>query len=155
MINFDKPQYDEILSNPQSIANYIRRKSFDDEMWYFNHSHEFASINYSNWKERVLDVLYRRYLDIDIEKGDGVLIDSPDHLLIIDWQTYCPVLERCEEQGISTELVCGTLYHTQAQMLLSLILPGAIFRREYGNLRPKGKFCREILEYHSGDSMNS
>jgi hypothetical protein len=104
------------------------------------------------WQEKVLKVFYEENLGIRASKAgteDGTIIYQTGSMMVIDWKSCCPILKDCKSQGVSTVEVCSTLYHAQYQALLSLIQPGAIFARDYSQLRPGACHCREIIVYES------
>ena len=94
----------------------------------------------------VLRVVYKSNLGIEVPR-DGQVVCKERSLLIVDWRSWCPVLMYCAHTGQPMTPVCSVLYHMQFQYLLSLVLPGALFTRDYSRIRPESPCCREIIFY--------
>lgn len=65
----------------------------------------------------------------------------------IVWESYnfCPILEACQREGLDTRTVCKEGMEESVQDLISCLNPNLRFTRDYENLRPYGKCCRETV----------
>jgi len=142
--NEDAPDYRQILKEPQRIAEFINSRIDSKLAWYQQNRAKYRDRRWPTWQQKVLEVLYKDNLRIEIPK-DGKVVCEEGNLLIIEWRSPCPVLDRCKELGCATGDVCSTLYHVQYQALLSLLVPGAFFARDYSKLRPEGDSCIEVI----------
>jgi hypothetical protein len=138
------PDYSGILDDPHKIAQFINERIRSKLDWYKKNSKNYEDKKWPTWQRKVLEVLYEGNLGIAIPR-DGEVLSEEDDELIIKWRSPCPILKRCQEFGLSTSHVCSTLYHVQYQALLSLLVPGAFFARDYSHLRPDGDSCIEII----------
>ena len=138
------PDYREVLNNPERIAHFINGRIDSKLAWYRQNREKYHGRTWETWQQRVLDVLYQDNLEIDVRR-DGTVLCEEGNLLIIEWRCPCPVLDHCQRLGCSTKDVCSTLYHVQYQALLSLLVPGAFFARDYSQLRPNGDACVEVI----------
>ena len=144
--NQDAPDYWQILEEPQKIAEFINGRIDSKLAWYQKNRAKYRDREWPTWQKKVLEILYRDNLCIKIPEHGNVVCEQ-GNLLIIEWRSPCPVLNRCKELGCATGDVCSTLYHVQYQALLSLIVPGAFFARDYSQLRPEGDSCIEVIVY--------
>jgi len=138
------PDYPAILEDPQETARFMNDRIESKLNWYIAHSAEYAGKTWQSWQEKVLDVLYGGNLGIRIP-ADGDVVCKEGDILMIKWRSPCPVLEHCRKSNQATSRVCSVLYHVQYQALLSLIVPGAFFARDYSQLRPHGDHCTEVI----------
>ena len=139
-------EYAEILADPQLTAGFIQERLRSKLTWYEAHRDECVAAAGESWQDLVLRVMYQSNLGIEVPR-DGVVVHANENLLIVDWQSWCPVLMYCAHKGQPTVPVCSVLYHVQFQYLLSLVLPGAFFTRDYSRIRPDMSCCREIIFY--------
>ncbi|MBN2011653.1 hypothetical protein JW960_20150 [candidate division KSB1 bacterium] len=138
--------YGTILSNAELIAQFIHKKTRAKIKWFEQNRARIESLKFNTWQEKVLTLFYQFNLNIDTERfGKRVYQDSA--CMIYDWQTECPILNKCNEEGVDTLNVCNVLFHTQYQVLLSLIEPGLVFNRDYERIRPYYHSCREIIYF--------
>lgn len=140
------PDYRDLLSDPGKVAEFINGRIDSKLEWYRENCKKYFGKKWSTWQQKVLEVLYKDNLGIEVPK-DGEVVCAKGNTLIIKWKCPCPVLNHCETLGLSTSHVCSTLYHVQYQAFLSLIVPGAFFARDYTKLRPEGDFCIEVIIY--------
>lgn len=138
------PDYSGILDDPHKIAQFINERINSKLDWYQKNSKNYKDKKWPTWQRKVLEILYEGNLGITIPQ-DGEVLSEEDDVLIIKWRSPCPVLRCCQKLGLATSHVCSTLYHVQYQALLSLIVPGAFFARDYSRLRPDGDYCIEII----------
>jgi hypothetical protein len=141
------PDYRAILQDPLSIARFVRERIESKIAWYRSNAQKYAGRTWPTWQDKVLEVFYEDNLSIRLP-GDGILICKTGDVLMVDWKSPCHILDRCKATGAPTLHVCTTLYHVQYQVLLSLILPGALFSRDYTRLRPESEYCRETIFYY-------
>ncbi len=141
-------EYAQILEDPALTADFVRARLESKRRWFAAHRAECAPRAGESWQELVLRVMYQGNLGIEVPR-DGVVVCSDENLLIVDWQSWCPVLMYCAHKGQPTVPVCSVLYQMQFQCLLSLVLPGAYFTRDYSRLRPGSSCCREIIFYEN------
>jgi hypothetical protein len=138
------PNYARVLSRPETIARFINQRIDSKKRWYRKNRKRFEGRAWPSWQKKVLAILYNANLGIFVPKHGKVLCQEGD-ALIIRWKSPCPILARCKKQGLATCRVCSTLYHAQYQALLSWIVPGAFFARDYSRLRPEGDACIEVI----------
>ncbi|MGA2916427.1 MAG: hypothetical protein ABSE89_10420 [Sedimentisphaerales bacterium] len=138
------PDYGGILDDPHKIAQFINERISSKLDWYRKNLKNYEGRKWPTWQRKVIEVFYEGNLGILIPQHGEVLSEEGDEL-IIKWQSPCPILRCCQKLGLATSHVCSTLYHVQYQVLLSLIVPGAFFARDYGRLRPDGSSCIEII----------
>lgn len=138
------PDYQEVLNNPERIAHFINGRIDSKLEWYRQNREKYDGRTWETWQQKVLEVLYQDNLKIDVRR-DGTVLCEEGNQLIIEWRCPCPVLDRCQRLGSSTKDVCSTLYHVQYQALLSLLVPGVFFARDYSQLRPMGDACIEVI----------
>jgi hypothetical protein len=139
-------EYAQILDDPELTADFVRQRLESKRKWYEDCQEDFKLGEEESWQDMVLRVVYKGNLGIEVPR-DGKVVYSEGNLLIIDWQSWCPVLMYCAHTGQATVQVCSLLYHMQFQYLLSLVLPGALFTRDYSRIRPGSYCCREIIFY--------
>ncbi len=142
-------EYAQILADPALTASFLQARLDSKRTWYEAHRDECVPAPGEAWQDLVLRVVYQSNLGIDVS-GDGVVMSREPQLLVVDWQSWCPVLMYCAHKGQETIPVCSVLYHIQFQYLLSLVLPGAFFTRDYSRIRPGHTCCREIIFYSPG-----
>ena len=116
--------------------------------WFEAHRADCIRRAGESWQDLVLRVVYQDNLGIEVPR-DGVVVCREQNLLIVDWQSWCPVLMYCAHNGQPTVPVCSVLYHMQFQYLLSLVLPGSFFTRDYSRIRPGTPCCREVIFYQN------
>jgi len=143
-----KHEYAQILDDPELTADFVRQRLESKRKWYDDHHGDCAFRPGEVWQDLVLRVVYNENLGIEVPR-DGQVVCRSGKLLIVDWQSWCPVLLYCAHTGQPTLPVCSVLYHMQFQYLLSLVLPGALWTRDYSRLRPSSCCCREITFYES------
>ena len=141
-------EYAQILDDPQLTAAFLQERLDSKRRWYDEHRDECLPLAGESWQELVLRVLYKANLGIEVPR-DGVVVCREGHLLVVDWQSWCPVLMYCAHKGQPTVPVCSVLYHVQFQYLLSRVLPGSFFTRDYSKIRPGNCCCREIIFYQN------
>lgn len=139
-------EYAQILEDPTLTAGFIQERLDSKLNWFEAHRAECTLRTGESWQDLVLRVVYQDNLGIEVPR-DGVVVCREENLLIVDWQSWCPVLMYCAHKGQPTVPVCSVLYHMQFQYLLSLVLPGALFTRDYTRIRPGSSCCREIVFY--------
>lgn len=139
-------EYAQILDDPVLTADFIRQRLESKHKWYEENKKDFKNGEQESWQDKVLRVVYKGNLGIEVPRN-GKVVYSKGNLLIIDWQSWCPVLMYCAHTGQPTVPVCSVLYHMQFQYLLSRILPEALFTRDYSRIRPDSCCCREIIFY--------
>jgi len=144
-------EYARILENADLTADFIQQRLTSKLDWYEKHKAECRLSPGESWQDMGLRVMYQGNLGIEVPR-DGEVICSRGKLLIVDWRSWCPILMYCAHRGQATVPVCSVLYHVQFQYLLSLILPGALFTRDYTRIRPDASCCREIIFYAGGVS---
>lgn len=140
------PRYAHILRNPKLIADFVGQRLASKRKWYGMNRGDCCLRRGEKWQDMVLRVVYKNNLSVTAPR-DGKVICRHGRLLIIDWQSWCPVLTYCAQTGQATVPVCSILYHMQLQHLLSLVLPGALFTRDYSRIRPGSCSCREYIYY--------
>lgn len=140
--------YSSILAQSDSIEEFIQQRLQSKLEWFNSNKSECEIGENELWQDLILRVLYKQNLGIE-EKRDGNVVYKKGKLLITEWQSWCPVLAYCANTGQKTLPVCSVLYHMQYQFLLSKILPGAFFTRDYSKIRPDSCCCREIIFYDS------
>jgi hypothetical protein len=138
------PDYGGILDDPHKIAHFINERISSKLDWYQKNLEKYKGKKWPTWQRKVLEVFYEGNLGIHIPQH-GQVLSEEDDVLIIKWKSPCPILRCCQELGLATSHVCSTLYHVQYQALLSLIVPGAFFARDYSRLRPDTDSCIEII----------
>ena len=138
--------YAQILKQPELTADFVRQRVASKRKWYEENQNMRGTRANESWQDRIIRVVYEGNLGIKVHQ-DGKMIYSHGSLLIIDWQSWCPVLTYCTHKGQPTVPICSVLYHMQFQYLLSLVLPGALFTRDYSRIRPDSCHCREIIFY--------
>jgi hypothetical protein len=141
-------EYAQILEDPTLTASFIRERLGSKLKWFEAHRAECTLRPGESWQDLVLRVVYKDNLGIEVSR-DGVVVCAEKDLLIVDWQSWCPVLMYCAHKGQPTVPVCSVLYHMQFQYLLSLVLPGSFFTRDYSRIRPGASCCREIVFYQN------
>ena len=139
-------EYVQILENPDLTSDFIRQRLASKRTWYEQNQKECKARENESWQDRILRVVYDGNLGIKVPQ-DGQLVYSKGALLIIDWRSWCPVLLYCAHTGQRSVPVCSVLYHMQLQYLLSLVLPGVLFTRDYSKIRPNSCCCREVIFY--------
>lgn len=144
--------YAKILGQPEMIADFVRQRLESKRKWYEQNQKECAARANESWQNRIIRVVYASNLGIKVPQ-DGKVIYNHGNLLIIDWQSWCPVLMYCTHTGQPLIPVCSVLYHMQFQYLLSLVLPGALFTRDYSRIRPDSCHCREIIFYEEQEEQ--
>jgi hypothetical protein len=138
------PDYGGILDDPHRIAQFINERISSKLDWYRENSKIYEGRKWPSWQRKVIEVFYEGNLNIFVSKHGQVLSEQGDEL-IIKWKSPCPILKCCQKLGLSTSHICSSLYHVQYQVLLSLIVPGTFFARDYSRLRPDGECCIEII----------
>ena len=141
-------EYAQILEDPTLTAGFIQERLDSKLKWFDAHRAECTLRAGESWQDLVLRVVYQDNLGIEVPR-DGVVVCREENLLIVDWQSWCPVLMYCAHKGQPTVPVCSVLYHMQFQYLLSLVLPVAFFTRDYSRIRPGASCCREIVFYQN------
>lgn len=65
----------------------------------------------------------------------------------IIWHSYnwCPVLEACKKLNLETKRVCKNGWEESINKMIKVINPRLIFKRNYKKIRPKSRYCEEIL----------
>jgi hypothetical protein len=151
-VGHDKPvvDYAQILKEPELTADFIRQRLKSKRQWFDQwldrNKDRYKRLAAGPWQDMVLQVVYKENLGIQVP-DDGKVAYKNGDLLIVNWQSWCPVLTHCAHTGQPTLPVCCVLYHMQLQCLLSLVLPGALFTRDYSRIRPGDPCCREIIFY--------
>ena len=140
--------YAKILEQDDQIEDFIRQRLERKLKWFNSEKPDCTIGDDESWQDMILRVMYKGNLGIE-ENRDGKVIYKKGSLLIIDWQSWCPVLVYCAHTGQRSVPVCSVLYHMQYQYLLSKILHGAFFTRDYSRIRPDSCCCREIIFYDS------
>lgn len=138
------PDYGGILDDPHKIVQFINERISSKLDWCRKNLKNYEGKKWPTWQRKVIEVFYEGNLGILIPQHGQVLSEQGDEL-IIKWQSPCPILRCCQKLGLATSHVCSTLYHVQYQALLSLIVPGAFFARDYSRLRPDTDSCLEII----------
>jgi hypothetical protein len=138
------PDYSGILDDPHRIAQFVNERINSKLDWYKKTLKSYEGKKWPTWQRKVLEVFYEGNLGIFVSEHGQVLSEQGDEL-IIKWKSPCPILKCCQKLGLATSHVCSTLYHVQYQVLLSLIVPGTFFARDYSRLRPDGDCCIEII----------
>jgi hypothetical protein len=142
--------YSMILSNPKSIEEFVKTKIESKRRWYLENRDRYAGRHWKGWHEKVIEIFYRDNLGVEIP-GEGEVVYMSKDTLIVDLRSPCPILDSCIREGANTIQVCSTLYHTQYQVLLSLIDSRLCFARDYSRLRPMVDHCREIIHWRKGE----
>jgi len=138
------PDYGDILDDPHKIAQFINERISSKLDWYRKNLKNYEGKKWPTWQRKILEVFYEGNLGIFVPEHGQVLSEQGD-TLIIKWKSPCPILKCCQDFGLATSHVCSTLYHVQYQALLSLIVPGTFFARDYSRLRPDVDSCIEII----------
>jgi hypothetical protein len=141
-------EYADILREPELTAEFIRQRLASKRQWFAQKGCTRSEAE--SWQDKVLRVVYEENLGIQVPR-DGDVVYKHGNLLIVDWRSWCPVLTYCAHRGQPTAPVCSVLYHMQLQCLLSLVLPGALFTRDYSTIRPRASCCREIIFYDGAE----
>ena len=144
--------YLKILKSPEKIAQFVSAKIKSKSTWWKENACKYKGRKWRSWQDKVIEILYRENLEINVKKHGRIRCKTGD-VLVIDWLTCCPILEKCKMTGARTITVCSVLYHAQYQALLSMIDPTLIFTRDYARIRSairRGKqrgpkYCREII----------
>ena len=89
------------------------------------------------------ETLLLRYLGL-AEREAPVVSESDVN---ISWlsRNRCSTLDACGVLGLATSHVCRAVYEKPAQALLSQLDPELRFMRDYGELRPDHRHCRETI----------
>jgi hypothetical protein len=89
-------------------------------------------------------IFYEIYLGVSIPK-DGEIVEKTDNKLVTRWWNFCPTLEVCKRFGLDTREICMKVYHEPVQVFLSRIDSGLRFDRNYDCIRPRVRYCEEMI----------
>jgi len=89
------------------------------------------------------ELLLLKYIGIP-EEEVPVLLETDTEIV---WSSVnrCSTLEACKKLGLDTRKVCRAVYEKSTQALVSQLDPQLRFHRNYQEIRPYSRHCREMI----------
>jgi tRNA(Arg) A34 adenosine deaminase TadA len=127
--------------NKKSLREYSEALSVKRKKWYRENKQRFQNIH-----DNPLIDAYHIFLEkLEVEEKDAPIVKRTKDKIVIQSMNFCPTLEACKILGLKTAKICRCINEKPTEDLLKEFNTDIRFTRNYDKLRPKSKYCEEII----------